>query len=99
MKQKVLFSTLNSRPTFGLCRAARKDYEVEVHIVRWLVNKEALFELKFPEHVHVCERDVQMNCRSSGWSTHQPGYRFRSGWVDKGYLKIVEPCTKRVSPQ
>ncbi len=100
MKQKVLFLYTELAPYFLACvERLVKDYEVEVHIVRWPVNKEAPFELKFPEHVHVYERDAYDELPLFRLVNGiNPDIVFASGWVDKGYLKICRAMHKAGKP-
>ncbi|MBK8949968.1 MAG: hypothetical protein IPM68_14285 [Flavobacteriales bacterium] len=65
-----------------------RDHDVEVHIVRWPVNREAPFDLRFGDRVKVHERDA-LDDQALMRLTHGvgPDIAFASGWVDKGYLR------------
>jgi glycosyltransferase involved in cell wall biosynthesis len=66
-----------------------KQSSIEIHIIRWKVNKEAPFDFSFSDRIKVYDR--------SDFSTEElfflvnkinPHIIYVSGWIDKGYLKI-----------
>ncbi|HEY0978731.1 MAG TPA: glycosyltransferase family 4 protein [Flavobacteriales bacterium] len=65
------------------------DHGVEVHLVRWPVNKEAPFELRFGPGIHLYERSEldDENLLSHALAI-DPHVVFASGWMDKGYLRV-----------
>jgi glycosyltransferase involved in cell wall biosynthesis len=72
---------------------------VKVELVRWPVNTEAPFDLKFHPAITVHERNelddatlLSLAARSS------PDLVFASGWVDKGYLKVCRSLKKKGIP-
>ena len=85
----VLFLYTELAPYFlaGVERLVR-DHDVDVHIVRWPVNKEAPFQLELADRVQVHERgafnDRELVRFCAGL---RPAVAFASGWVDQGYLK------------
>jgi glycosyltransferase involved in cell wall biosynthesis len=76
-----------------------KDHDVEVHIVRWPVHKEAPFELDFGDRVKVSERD-ELDDRAllKLAESIAPDIVFASGWVDKGYLKVCRAIRAKGKP-
>ena len=64
---------------------------VEVHVVRWPVNKEAPFQFTYPEGVCVYERsDISDQKLFELIDRLSPEILVCSGWVDKGYLKMIK---------
>lgn len=70
--------------------------DIDLHLVRWPVNKEAPFRLRFHPRITVHERAsfdddglVALALRL------MPHLVITSGWVDKGYLKACRTMRKR----
>lgn len=97
---KALFLYTELAPYFLACvERLVKDHDVQVHIVRWPVNKEAPFELKFTDRVHVYDR-TELNDLSLHRLANNidPDIVLASGWVDKGYLSVCRDFRKRGAP-
>jgi glycosyltransferase involved in cell wall biosynthesis len=97
---KALFLYTELAPYFLACvERLVKDHEVEVHIVRWPVNKEAPFDLRFADRVHVHDR-TELNELSLHRLANNidPDIVLASGWVDKGYLSVCRDFRKRGVP-
>ena len=88
--KKILFLYTELAPYFLACiERLVKDHDVEVHIVRWPVNKEAPFALNFPDRVHVYDRNAYDELPLFRLvHSINPDIVFASGWIDKGYLKV-----------
>jgi glycosyltransferase involved in cell wall biosynthesis len=88
--QRVLFLYTELAPYFLAClEALVKSHDVEVHLVRWPVNKEAPFNLGFAARVHVYERnELDETGLLELVRNIRPDIAFASGWVDKGYLAV-----------
>jgi len=86
---KILFLYTEIAEYFISCCNALTDKGVEVHVVRFPVNKEAPFQFKFNKNIHVYERN-NYNYDSLKKLTEriQPQIIICSGWIDKVYLKI-----------
>ena len=87
---RVLFLYTELAPYFLAClERLVHEHDVEVQLVRWRVNKEAPFQLRFGERIHVHERgeydDKELIRLCAGF---RPDIAFASGWVDKGYLAV-----------
>lgn len=68
-----------------------KRNDVEVHIVRWPVNKEAPFHFNFSEVVKVYNRkDYNDDSLNQLINDIHPAAIYCSGWIDKGYLKVCK---------
>ncbi|MBK9273769.1 MAG: glycosyltransferase family 4 protein [Flavobacteriales bacterium] len=98
--RKALFLYTELAPYFLACvdRLVR-DHNVEAHIVRWPVNREAPFDLRFADRVKVYERDAyddQALLRLAHGVG--PDITFASGWVDKGYLRVCRMLYKQGLP-
>ncbi|WP_430810970.1 MULTISPECIES: glycosyltransferase family 4 protein [unclassified Carboxylicivirga] len=64
---------------------------VEVHVVRWPVNKEAPFAFDSPDGVHIYNRpDYTDELLMKLVNDINPDKIICSGWVDKGYLKVCK---------
>ncbi len=87
---RALFLYTELAPYFLACvERLVKDFDLEVHIVRWPLNKEAPFQLKYADRVHVHERERFDDAALLSFATDlAPDIVFASGWVDKGYLKV-----------
>jgi glycosyltransferase involved in cell wall biosynthesis len=76
-----------------------RDHDVDVHIVRWPVNREAPFDLHFAGRVKVHERDAYDDQALLRLAHHlRPDLVLASGWVDKGYLKVCRVLRKEGVP-
>jgi glycosyltransferase involved in cell wall biosynthesis len=98
--RKALFLYTELAPYFLACvERLVRDHDVEVHIVRWPVNREAPFELRFADRVTVYERDAYDD-QALLRLMHElaPDIAFASGWVDKGYLKVCRALHKAGVP-
>lgn len=72
------------------CKALLKK-GVDVHVLRWPVNKEAPFQFSYPEGLKVYERSGLKNEELIALSEKiQPDIIVCSGWVDKGYLAVCK---------
>ena len=71
-------------------------HEVEVHLVRWPVNREAPFELAFHPQVKVYGRH-ELDDRALMELAHRvkPRLVLASGWIDKGYLRVCRSLRAR----
>lgn len=99
-RRKVLFLYTELAPYFLACvERLVRDHDVEVHIVRWPVNREAPFELHFADRIKVYERDAYDD-QALMRLVHgiRPDVAFASGWVDKSYLKVCRALHKEGIP-
>lgn len=70
--------------------------DIELHLVRWPVNKEAPFDLDFHPRITVHERTALNDARLLALALRiMPHMVIASGWVDKGYLKVCQAMRKR----
>ena len=68
-----------------------KDYEVEVHIVRWPVKAEAPFSFRFSEKIKVYERkEIDEKDLMRLVEDIKPAAIISSGWMDKGYVAVCK---------
>lgn len=98
--RKVLFLYTELAPYFlaGVERLVA-DHGVEVHIVRWPVNREAPFALRFADRVKVHAREAFDDAGLLRLVQDiDPAIAFASGWVDKGYLKACRALRRRGVP-
>ncbi|MCW3807477.1 glycosyltransferase family 4 protein [Plebeiibacterium marinum] len=73
------------------CFKALAEKNVEVHVVRWPVNKEAPFEFDIPKGVTIYNRtDYTNKSLLELVKNIDPDKIICSGWVDKGYLKTAK---------
>lgn len=78
------------------CLRALDPQKVEVHFVRWPVNKEAPFRFSFPENVRVYERsDYNGQQLLSLAEKIAPDAILCSGWIDKEYLAVCRAFAKK----
>ena len=87
--KKILFLYTELAGYFEACIRELNNRDVDIHIVRWPVNKEAPFQFSFPDDVKMYDRSDYGNDELlklvKGIS---PDVIISSGWVDKGYLKV-----------
>jgi len=74
-------------------------HDVEVHLVRWPVHREAPFELAFHPNVKVYGRHELSDRALMELALRvEPHMVLASGWVDKGYLRVCRAmCAKGIS--
>lgn len=98
--KKVLFLYTELAPYFVACvERTVKDHAVEVHVVRWPVNKEAPFNLDFGPHVHVHDRSAFNDLSLRRFANQlKADIVFASGWVDKVYLQVCRDTVRRGKP-
>ena len=96
-KKKIVFLYTELAQYFLACvEELCKNHPVEVHIVKWEVNKEAPFQFKFPENVNVYDRDNYSDDKLGELLTDiGPNIIYCSGWIDKGYVKICRKFKAR----
>jgi glycosyltransferase involved in cell wall biosynthesis len=95
-KLKVLFLYTEIAEYFvAACRALAQN--AEVYIIRWPVNSEAPFEFKVPQGVHIIDRNqYDTKALNKKVKEIQPNVIFCSGWIDKGYLKVVKEFSGQI---
>ena len=77
------------------CLELAKD--AQVHIVRWEVAKEAPFQFDFSDKLNIYSRDNYDNpSLQSLINRINPDIIFCSGWIDKGYIKIIKQYSGKV---
>lgn len=71
------------------CLHALDLSQLEVHLVRWPVNKEAPFQFEISPQVHVYERNDYDDKKLLQLAEKiKPDAILCSGWIDKGYLNV-----------
>ena len=95
-KTKVLFLYTEIADYFLSACVALAE-KSEVFIVRWPVNSEAPFEFELPNGVHLIDREnYDTKALIKKVKEIQPNMIFCSGWIDKGYLKVVKQFSGEV---
>lgn len=91
-KKKIVFLYTEIATYFLACvEALIQYYNVEVHIVRYAINKEAPFIFEFPKNVSVYERNLYKDEQLVNLVTSfSPDLIVCSGWIDKGYLQVCK---------
>lgn len=91
----VLYTELAPYVLAGL-NAFVEQADVDLHLVRWPVNKEAPFDLHFHPRITVHERSALSDEELLALALRlMPHMVLASGWVDKGYLKACRAMRKR----
>lgn len=95
-KKKVVFLYTEIADYFlAGCKALLKN-NIEVHIVRFPINKEAPFQFEFPEEIKIYERNkYDTNQLLLLIESINPEIIICSGWIDKGYLQVCKAFKKR----
>jgi len=98
-KKKIVFLYTELASYFLACIQKLLVYPtIEIHIVRWPLNKEAPFAFSFPENVKIYDRftyntDQQLEVLVSSIA---PSVIYVSGWMDKSYLKISKQYKNKI---
>lgn len=91
MKILILYSEIASYTITCLKSLLEKNVDIEVHLFRWPVNKEAPFQFSFPDKVKVYERSEYTDLKLVNKVVEiSPSLIVCSGWMDKGYLKVAK---------
>jgi len=70
--------------------------DVEVHVVRWPINKEAPFQFDIDKRIRLYERaDLDQSALHSLLQKIDPAILFCSGWIDKGYVEAAKTMPKK----
>lgn len=95
---KILFLYTELAGYFLSCiEALTQKNEVEIHIVKWSVNKEAPFVFNFPEKVKVHEKNnFPLNELKKLVREISPDLIYCSGWMDKDYIKICKEYKRKI---
>ena len=90
VKPKVLF-LYTEIAEYLISACSSLSMQADVFIIRWPVNEEAPFAINIPEEIKIIERN-QLSSQQliEVVRTIKPDAVFCSGWVDKGYLKVVK---------
>lgn len=96
-RAKVLVLYTELAPYVLACLNAWVEaHTVEVHLVRWPVNREAPFELRFHPNVKVYDRATLDDAALLSLAERiAPAMVMASGWVDKGYLSVCRSLKAR----
>lgn len=91
-KKKIVFLYTEIAGYFLACvKALLLNHEVEVHVVRYDVNKEAPFQFNFPEGLNVYNRNNFDKTKLMQLMDQiNPSLIVCSGWIDKDYLAICK---------
>ncbi len=97
-KKKIVFLYSELATYFLACiKQLLLHPEVEVHIVRWEVNKEAPFQFSFSENLKTYERKDYSSSQLLGLvGIIDPDIIYSSGWMDKDYLKICKKYKNKI---
>lgn len=95
-RKKVLFLYTEIAEYFlAACNALTAH--CEVYIVRWPVNNEAPFNFENSGNVHLIDRSNFENFELQNYVNElEPDVVICSGWMDKGYLKIVQDLSSNI---
>jgi glycosyltransferase involved in cell wall biosynthesis len=97
MTTKIVFLYSELSGYFLACAKALVNKNVEVHIVRWPVNKEAPFSLHFSEGIHIYNKtDYDRKQLAVLIKEINPSLIVSSGWMDKDYLAICRQFKHKI---
>lgn len=97
MKKVLLLYTELAGYTLACLRALLQTDRVEVHLVRWPINKEAPFVFDFDSKLNIYERsDFAGDSLLKLAETIQPNCIICSGWIDKAYVKVARRWSKKI---
>ena len=98
-KKKIVFLYSELAAYFLACiEELLKRPGIEVHIIRWPVNKEAPFRFSFPENVKIYSRNEFDSAEALARKVDAigPSAIYCSGWVDKGYLSVCKAYKNKI---
>ncbi len=97
-KRKIVFLYTELATYFLACIEKLLQHpEVEVHIVRWAVNKEAPFHFTFSENIKLYNRiDYSSKQLQKLVASIDPSEIYVSGWMDKDYLKVCKAFKNKI---
>ena len=98
--RRVLVLYTELAPYVLACLNALVDrHNVEVHLVRWPLNREAPFELDFHPRMKVYARNELSDRELAEMAVRvKPHLVLASGWLDKGYLGVCRAMRARRVP-
>lgn len=94
----ILFLYTELAGYFLACvRTLLEEHPVDVHIIRWPVNKEAPFNFGESSNISFYERNDYTDDQLIALAKEiNPDIIVCSGWIDKGYLKTVKSFGKKI---
>ncbi len=97
-KKKIVFLYTELATYFLACIETLLQYpEVEVHIVRWAINKEAPFHFSFPDNIKIYNRNEYSSDQLQQLiASINPSVLYSSGWMDKDYLLICKQYKNKI---
>ncbi len=97
-KYKVVFLYTELATYFLSCiEELLKSNEVEIHLFRWPLNKEAPFDFKFHPDIKVFDRtDFKRGRLQKVLENIQPDLIYCSGWMDRGYKKVCKKYKNKI---
>jgi glycosyltransferase involved in cell wall biosynthesis len=98
-RKKIVFLYSELATYFLACiEKLSQQAAVEIHIVRWPVNKEAPFHFSLSDTIKIYDRkEYQADHQLQDLITSiNPSVIYCSGWMDNGYLKICKQYKKKI---
>lgn len=96
MKNIVFLYTELAEYTMACLEALEQHEDLQIHVVRWPINNEAPFQFRQLPRTKIHDRTtLDDNGLHNLLSEIQPDLILTSGWVDKGYLKLVRNWHKK----
>jgi glycosyltransferase involved in cell wall biosynthesis len=97
-KKKIVFLYSEIANYFLACvEELLKDSSLDVHLIRWKVNKEAPFDFEFKDGLKVYDRSAYTDKQLLELIKEiNPRLIYVSGWLDKGYLKVCRHFRHRI---
>ena len=98
-KKKIVFLYSELATYFLACiEELLNDSSIEVHIVRWPVNKEAPFHFSFSNNLKIYNRNDYPTSQQLGdlVASIAPSIIYVSGWTDKNYLAVCKKYKKLI---
>jgi len=97
-KIKILFLYSELAEYFVACiRHLEKNYDVEIHLVRWRVNSEAPFSFTIDESAKIYHRDDYNRQQLMKLAKSiNPHLIYCSGWMDRDYLAVCKAFKEEI---
>lgn len=97
-RPRLLFLYSELADYFLACiRKLIAEYDVEVMVIHWPVNKEAPFLFSFPEGLTFYEKSLfDRQKLQSKVKDFSPDFIYCSGWMDKDYLHVIKGYKEKI---
>jgi glycosyltransferase involved in cell wall biosynthesis len=98
-KKKIIFLYTELATYFIACvEELLRQRDVEIHIIRWKINKEAPFNFSFSEGIRFYDRENFKSKKELNDFVDKlfPSVIYCSGWIDRSYLSVCKRYRNKI---